>query len=245
MTRDGLWHRWNDLRERCSLLWQGLPHGCNPHIDVARRLTRTKVDMIFDVGANRGQTAQMFRRWYPRAFIHCFEPVSGTFEILEQSVRGDARIRAHHLGLGASAGPQVIGVNADDRMSAVGKEAATGHGERITVETLDHFCTQSGVERIDYLKIDTEGSDLAVLKGASDVLARGAASIVEVEGGLNPDNRFHVGAEALTHCLTSYQYRLFTIYEQVLEWPTADAHLRRANFVFVSPETLRRNHWSG
>lgn len=245
MTRDGLWHRWNDLRERLTLLWQGLPHGCNPHIDVSRRLTKTSVDVIFDVGANRGQSAESFRRWYPRAFIHCFEPVKATFDILQSTVANDARVRVHHMGFGATTGGQVIALGADDRMSNIGRDAADGRGESIVVDTLDRFCAQHEIDHIDYLKIDTEGSDLAVLQGAPEMLGRGAARIVEVEGGLNPDNSFHVGAQALTQCLTSYEYRLFTIYEQVLEWPTANAYLRRANFVFISPDTVRRNHWTG
>jgi FkbM family methyltransferase len=245
MTRDGLWYRWNDLRERLSLLWHGLPHGCNPYIDVSRRLTRTSVDVIFDVGANRGQSAHSFRRWYPRARIYCFEPVKATFDILQRTVRHDARVSVHHLAFGATAGAQLIALGPDDRMSNVGREASDGRAESIVVETLDRFCAQHEIDHIDYLKIDTEGSDLAVLEGAPELLGRGAARIVEVEGGLNPDNSFHVGAQALTQCLTAHGYRLFTIYEQVLEWPTADAYLRRANFVFVSAETVRRNHWTG
>jgi FkbM family methyltransferase len=245
MTREGLWHRWNDVRERVSLVWHGLPHGCNPYVDVARRLTKTSVDVIFDVGANRGQSAQSFRRWYPRAVIHCFEPVTETFEILQKTVSCDAHVHPHRIGLGASTGPQVIALAADDRMSNVGREGTNGRSELILVDTLDNFCAEQKIDRIDYLKVDTEGCDLAVLHGGAGVLGRGAAGIVEVEGGLNPDNSFHVGAQALTQCLASYNYRLFTIYEQVLEWPTANAYLRRANLVFVSPETVRRNHWTG
>jgi FkbM family methyltransferase len=240
-----LWHRWNHVRERVPLLWRGLPHGCNPHVDISRRLTHTTVETIFDVGANRGQSAADFRRWYPRAIIHCFEPVTATFGILQKAVSHDAGVRTHQVGLGASAGTRMIALSSDDRMSHVGPAGTIGRTESIVVDTLDTFCVRERIGRIDYLKVDTEGADLAVLEGASQFLGSASAAIVEVEAGLNPESTYHASAQSLTDYLVRYGYRLFTVYEQVLEWPTADAYLRRANLVFVSPETIRCNHWVG
>ena len=244
MTLSGLRERLNVLRERLPLVWRGLPHGCSVHVDIARRLVRSRVEMIFDVGANHGQSAQEFARWYPGATIHCFEPVSATYQILRSHVSRLPGVHAHHTGLGETAGQQTIGVAADPLMSRIGSNDGQST-ELIQIDTVDEFCTRSGIQRVDYLKIDTEGQDLSVLKGAACMLRESRASIVQVEAGMNTHNRFHVSADDLTAFLRAHEYRLFGVYEQTLEWTTADAYLRRSNLVFVSPETIRQNHWNG
>ena len=244
MTLSGLRERVNGLRERLPLMWRGLPHGCSVYVDIGRRLVRSRIEMIFDVGANHGQSALEFARWYPGATIHSFEPVAATYRALHAHVSRLPTVRAHHLGLGETAGERMIAVAADPLMSRIGSSDGQSM-EPIQLDTVDEFCRREGIQRIDYLKIDTEGQDLSVLKGAGCMLREGRVSIVQVEAGMNTHNRFHVSADDLTAFLRAHDYRLFGVYEQTLEWTTADAFLRRSNLVFVSPETIRQNHWSG
>ncbi len=243
----GLHYRLNILRMSAPLLWRGLPHGVNPHADVDRRLTRTRITTVFDVGANKGQTASVLRRWYPRAIIHCFEPAPATFTLLQLNLSQLGGIRVYPLGLSNRVGEIPLVIESDNTRSHVSKTASdTGAGTvMIQLETLDTFCDRHAIASIDYLKIDTEGHDLAVLEGAATLLQESRIAIVEVEASMNPDNRFHVSAEALTQTLVTRGYRLFGVYEQTLEWPTADAYLRRANLVFVSPDTITQNRWRG
>jgi FkbM family methyltransferase len=245
MTLAGLRQRLNELCVRVPLMWRGLPHGFEPHVDIDRRLTRTTIKMVFDVGANRGQSARTFRYWYPQATIHCFEPVPTTFRILQTAVSRWPQVQTHQIGFSGAAGQAPIALPTRDDQAHLNLIEGDALIEMVELDTLDAFCLRHGVSHIDYLKIDTEGHDLAVLQGGASLLAEGAAAIVEVEAGMNPDNHFHASAESLTQCLAQHGYRLFGFYEQVLEWPTAEAFLRRANLVFVSPDTIRRNHWVG
>jgi FkbM family methyltransferase len=241
MTRAGLRSRWHDAVARFGVVRRGLPHGCDPQLDVDRRLSRTPIELVFDVGANRGQSAKRFRRWYPSATIHCFEPAASTFALLEQAVAAWPRVHTHCCALDAAPGMAWMEAGVTDDRSQLRREE--GVGECVQVETLDLVCARLGVTRIDYLKTDTEGRDLDVLRGGADILGRGSVAIVEVEAGMHPGNHFHARAGAIGAYLEERDYRLFGVYEQTLEWPTADAHLRRANLVFVSAETIRRNHW--
>lgn len=198
--------------------------------------------MVFDVGANRGQSVVRFRRWYPSATIHCFEPAAATFALLEQAVAKWPRVRTHQCALDATPGFATLKSDVpDDRAQLTGD---LGEGETVRVETLDRICGELGVTRIDYLKIDTEGRDLDVLRGGELLLRGQAVAVVEVEAGMHRGNTFHAPAQGITAFLEDLEYRLFGVYEQMLEWPTADAHLRRANLVYVSAETIRQNHWS-
>ncbi len=55
--------------------------------------------------------------------------------------------------------------------------------ERIEVRALDDFCREQGVERIDFLKLDVEGHELAVLRGARRMLGAGTVSLIQFEFG--------------------------------------------------------------
>jgi hypothetical protein len=104
---------------------------------------------------------------------------------------------------------------------------------------IDAFSKKNKIERIDFLKIDTEGGDLDVLKGAENMLKSQKIDFVQVEAGMNPDNNHHVPFECLKSFLEKYNYYLFGIYDQVNEWPSEEPHLRRTNSVFVSRKIIK------
>jgi hypothetical protein len=135
---------------------------------------------------------------------------------------------------------QIIHNSRDPTMHRVSADA-TGEVESIPATTIDAFCAEHRIERIDYLKIDTEGHDLEVLKGSHEMLSSDRISIVEVECGMNPGNTYHVPFETMKPRLEGYGYRLFRLYDQVCEWPTREPHLRRANAVYLSPRTISEN----
>jgi hypothetical protein len=83
------------------------------------------------------------------------------------------------------------------------------------------------------VKSDTEGGDLAVLKGASQMLAEHRIDIIELEAGMNRRNTHHIPFGAFDSFLDDPNHFLFGIYEQDLEWPSSSPNLRRSNPVFV------------
>jgi len=117
--------------------------------------------------------------------------------------------------------------------------------ESVDLTTLDDYCDVNGVERINYLKIDTEGHDLEVLKGSVNMISERRIDLIEVEAGMNPSNLLHVPFETLKDYLESCSYVVFGIYEQAWETRTGEAHLRRINAVFVSLEVIKMNKQSG
>ncbi len=88
------------------------------------------------------------------------------------------------------------------------------------------------------MKVDTEGFDLEVLRGAKSLIESGAIDLIQVEAGMNPENEDHIYFEHFTAYLQDYGYRIFGIYEQGPERLTHPAKLRRANIVFASPSLI-------
>jgi hypothetical protein len=81
--------------------------------------------------------------------------------------------------------------------------------EQVDVTTLDRFCAEHQISAIDYLKLDVEGHELSVLRGAHDLLAADAIHLIQFEfGGCAVDA--HVWFRDLYQLLNSH-FRLYRL----------------------------------
>jgi hypothetical protein len=118
------------------------------------------------------------------------------------------------------------------------------HLATVPIRRGEAFCIEQKIDAIDYLKIDTEGHDRAVLTGFDAMLKRHAVAMVEVEAGLHPENRRHVPFEEFKAHLEPLGYRLFDIREIASE-RSGRPNLRRCNMVFASTSLLEANPRGG
>ena len=217
-----------------------LPWGLDAFVDIGRRAPQVRPTTIFDVGANVGQSALRFAESFPEATIWSFEPFEAAYTELEQATRG-TKVRCFQLAFGAEAFTATVPLAAKSDLNSLLSRAAAAEVPRETVHvtTLDAFAVEHGVERIDFLKIDTEGFDLAVLQGAEQLLTSRAISLVQVEAGMTGKNLKHVPLEALRLHLEERGYHMFGLYEQTPEW-SGEARLRFANVVFAAEQISER-----
>ena len=216
-----------------------LPHGQNPFEDIKNDFEKYSFDIFFDVGANIGQTVSGIRRYFQGAEIWCFEPIKKTYGKLTQNI-SDKKVQCFQIGFGSQKSKLDVYINdfktTSDRFSLKVEEVdkTSSYKETVSIEILDDFVIENKINKIDYLKIDTEGYDLEVLLGASNLLKNDSVSFIETEVSMNPENNFHVKFEDVKQYLENFDYRLYGIYEQVKEWPTKKPILRRVNSLFVS-----------
>ena len=132
-------------------------------------LARLDIDCVLDVGANAGQYHDFLRDkvLYDGPIIS-FEPVSHHIDALRERSRGDRDWHIEGYALGSRDGSMPINVMVSDQLPNV-----PCHTETVTVRTLDVVLPvlqeRIGFDR-PYLKIDTQGSDIEVLRGAGDSL---------------------------------------------------------------------------
>lgn len=225
-------------------LLRNLPFGISVSHDLGLRFPGYHVDTIFDVGANIGQSALGYAAAFPSSKIYCFEPIGETNEQLQRNLEGQKQILCYNLAFSDSEGKSTMISNSTSTMNCFLRDVSDAglsaqETEQVHVSTLDEFCKISKINRISYLKIDTEGEDLNVLIGARGLLGENALDMIEVEAGMNPGNKYHVPLERLKEYLESYSYFIFGIYEQVSEWPSKETHLRHVNTFFVSQAMIR------
>jgi FkbM family methyltransferase len=211
---------------------------------VREQLASTPIEVIFDVGANVGQSAREMHVEFPDATVYSFEPVRSTFEMLTENIGHIASVVPHNLALGKQCGEAQI-TNAPGALhNSVARRGRSAEAsvDTVAITTGDEFCRREGVAHIDYLKIDTEGLDLDVLFGFANMLSAHAIGLVEVEASMNPRNRRHVPFEKMKALLESLDYNLFHIYEMASEADySGRPYMRRANFVFVSQTVIEAN----
>lgn len=146
--------------------------------------------VVFDVGAHGGAWTEAALVLNPALEIHAFEPASDSFAALAGKPF-PSQVRRLKLGLGAVAEERTLyHLGSDTQLRSLyarsGLEdrlASPTAGERVAITTLDAYCEAAGVSAIDYLKIDAEGHDLQVLRGAGSLIARHAVRFIQFEYG--------------------------------------------------------------
>ena len=175
--------------------------------------------VIFDVGANVGQTVARLRPLFPTAEIHSFEPVPATFATLQAGVRHDPRVHCHALALADRDGETWLRLHGSSDLNSLNPALRAAAGTsgpevKLTLKTAAGFCAKHGITHIDLLKIDVEGFELAVLEGAAPLLAAGAVDYIVIEAGLMPGDPRFTPLPAIIERLRPHDFWLVGVYEQ-------------------------------
>jgi FkbM family methyltransferase len=164
------------------------PYGVSLFDDLLRLCGDKPAATIFDVGANVGQFAEAAAATFPGAGIWSFEPISTSFEELKRVAGRWPRIRPFPFALGDRNETAEMKLYAHSTMNSLAHRppfedahSAPIGSTQVSVRTLDEFCLQEKVTRIDLLKVDTEGFDLNVLRGGAGMLGDGAVRFVTAE----------------------------------------------------------------
>jgi FkbM family methyltransferase len=146
--------------------------------------------VVFDVGANVGSYSNEVFDANEEARIFAFEPHPATFIKLVANVEKQKNIATYNCAVGNKCGR----LNLYDRESNDGSRHASLFREviedihksrsishEVEVITLDGFIDEHAIDRIDLLKIDAEGYEFNVLKGATKALDSGVVGAIHFE----------------------------------------------------------------
>jgi FkbM family methyltransferase len=122
---------------------------------------------VLDVGANIGLAATWFTNRYPGHRIHCFEPVNDAAVMIPLNC---AQAIVNRVAVGEETGEVELNVDEDSVIASSIPTAWKTKPARFSTIRLDDYCHRNGIDRVAVLKIDTEGMELGVLRGAAEVL---------------------------------------------------------------------------
>jgi FkbM family methyltransferase len=180
-----------------------------PSFQLSRMLIRPD-DALVDVGANVGYwVLGAAARLGAGGHAHAFEPCRDVFQALQENVRlnGMKQISCHRLALTDHSG----------EVSFRPSPQNTGHGALspspadptaivVPATTLDAFCERQGLVRIDLLKVDVEGAEESVFRGATSVLSRTDSPMLLFELGGGLAERYGSSAVRLKMFLAGFDY---------------------------------------
>ncbi len=210
---------------------------------VQRRVLLMKsrgIDLVLDVGANTGQFGTLLRQLGFRGRIISFEPLKDAFATLRQITANDPLWDCHNLALGDSDRTALINISANSYSSSflpvsarsvrieptiayVGQEAAR-------IRRLDAILDSlARPEEVIYLKIDTQGYELNVLKGALGVIDR--IPLIQLETAFSEGYEKQPLIEETISFLRHLRYRIVSI-EPGWEDPRT-AEMLEADLIFA------------
>lgn len=127
------------------------------------------MDIIFDVGVKEDTIFYDLNHY---ADIHMFEPDPHWVKILKDKINKNSNfVRINDFGLGSKIETKDFHYRYGSIIKRDTPRFKDMHDSyEINIRTLDDYCEEHKVKKIDYLKIDTEGYDFEVIKGSSEML---------------------------------------------------------------------------
>ena len=156
---------------------------------LCRNKARFQHGVLFDIGANHGAYAQFLNKLASDARIFAFEPHPATFASLAFRMKDVPAVRAINKAVADKTGRLKLydfrsedgSTQASLSESAVALYSPDIVGHTVDCTTIDEFMAELGLDRIDLLKIDTEGHDLSVLVGARKALRDRKIDVIQFE----------------------------------------------------------------
>jgi FkbM family methyltransferase len=138
--------------------------------------------IVVEIGANQGYFTSLFQKLVgKKGSVHAFEPIHSTFKLLKESVLPYPRnYYLHNLGTGSENLDSVeFHLPVNDHGQATMSPHASNNWQNQEIQKvickvvrLDDFEPIENLEKVDFIKLDAEGSELPTLRGAQKLLAK-------------------------------------------------------------------------
>src|SRR5262245_30157867 len=197
------------------------------------------IRVIFDIGANVGESVAAFRSSFPESDVYAFEPSPRSFEKLRERMRNDPHVKPLQQAVGDHDGTAILHQNsADDSNSMLANSSPLYEFApmemceplrdiEVPITRIDTFCAKNGIRQIDLLKVDSQGFERQILAGAGSLLNPGFIRGLFLEVLFVDLWESQSWAGEVMERMRSSGFRLFGItnvsYDEANGWKWADA----------------------
>lgn len=213
-----------------------------------RLISLTDKQTFVDAGANIGSFSEKLRGDFPGATIYAFEPTPVAFKALEAKLGSDPQVHLFNAALWDVDGEMDFEVHENSATSSPYSRYRAGRryysaDDKITEEikvkahSLDHMRAVQGIRHIDFIKLDTQGSELRIFSGAKNLLREQKIDVIYTEFFLVPHYQGAPLLNDLWNLLSATGYSMFDFFKG----PNAsDGQLRFGDAIFIS-DSFRKN----
>ncbi len=209
--------------------------------------------VIFDVGANKGQSITRYKKLFQNPIIHSFEPNINEVNILKQKYINDKNLYLNNVAVGDKKGNLEFNINAisghssfknlipnttwiKKRSNSIKIDHKNYTTKKVNAEiiTLDDYVNEKNLTNIDILKIDTQGFEDKVLLGAQNLLKNNRIKLIQLELIFseiyeNPPNIYDVEKTLIPN-----NYKLFGISNG---GSLISHYIYQSDFIYISNDT--------
>ncbi|HEX3365625.1 FkbM family methyltransferase [Phenylobacterium sp.] len=213
------------------------------------------------VGASDGRHSYVMTQVAPKATIYAFEPAAFSYAVLQLTVAWHGigkQVTPVHAAVGDRAGemllvtPRKISGRMGRAYAFVADEAPDGKArpdlqdtgreiQTTPVVTIDGFCAERGIGKVDFIRMDIEGAELIALRGAERVIDRDRPHMMLEIHPLMLAERFGGTAEQVVAFFKGRGYRMFALNGDRLEERfDAASNLPWKDYFFIHPARAAR-----
>jgi FkbM family methyltransferase len=183
--------------------------------------------VVFDIGANAGIYSLAAAAVRPEATIHAFEPTPEIAERLRKALASNGlhRVQVHEAAVSRRSGSASLvryrgdfGTNGG--MNYITTAPPDSQTSPVRTVSLDDFCDEQAIDRIDLLKMDIQGHEPRALEGAARLLSRGKIGTIFTE--------LNWAAEGVADCPASEAVRILDDAGYRFSEPRPQLHWRKS-----------------
>jgi len=210
---------------------------------ISRLFPNNQNIIIFDIGAHVGESAIKYKKIYKNSKIYSFEPFQDNFNILKKNKI--KKFNPYNIGFSDKNSDQTFYVNKGSATNSLLKRSQSAkkiwggtdwydpiNKVKCKFYTLDAFCLKNQIKNIDFCKIDVQGAEFKVLRGARRLLLNKIIKVIQIE--------VIIGNTYKTQKTLSYYLKLFENYGYKLKM-ISDFNIVNDNLVQVDIFFTKKN----
>lgn len=186
--------------------------------------------IIFDVGANKGQSVEKYLKIFDKPIIHSFEPVTASYNHMHNKFKNKTNIFLNNVAVGYKIEEKEINVAAKTATSSFNKfnlstnwlkekskqyntslEGYVTSVQKANVITLDAYAKNNNINLIDLVKIDTQGYEDKVLEGSLNLIKENKIKVIISEIIFDDIYEKYLSFSDLEKFLVPFNFRMVAI----------------------------------
>ena len=215
----------------------------DPFLDQEYLMKGTNNLIIFDVGAHYGESVVKYLKHFKNSKIYSFEPFEDSFKILNETVKNETNVETLNIALGNLVGFVDFHINKSSATNSIlptHKNGSITWSEnlldtlvniKVPSSTIDDFVEKKGIDKIDILKLDTQGTEYLIIEGARETIKKGRIRIVYMEIIILPTYQGQKYFDEILLLMRVNGFKLFKMYDFSFN---RFGELRQVDAVFIS-----------
>ena len=224
---------------------RGLYFNIAASIELEELIKDLKINVIIDVGSNKGQFILLAEKLFKNIEILSFEPISELYEKQKKFFKNKTNINFFNIGLGSNKSRMILNITRKKDSSSflkikdsilLGKEFNIIEKREILISTLDDILKNYNLTGSILLKLDVQGYELEVLKGSSTILKKIKYIIIEI-----PDKQLYVKQDIGNSILNYLEIHNFKILKSCNLYNIKSINYSQKDFLLVNKSILNKN----